>query len=61
MLHDVVNDHWVRVHTSHATMLTMKKSAEWCSISMHACGSVFYGHRGLLGSGCWSSAIKVAL
>ena len=40
MLHDAVNDHWVHVHTNRATMLTVKKSAEWCSISMHACGSV---------------------
>ena len=40
MLHDVVYDHWVHVHTNHGTMLTMKKRAEWCSISVHACGSV---------------------
>ena len=41
MLHNVVNDHWVHVHTNHASnYVDHEKSAEWCSISMHACGSV---------------------
>ena len=63
MLHDVVNDHWVHVHTNHgASHVDHEKVLNGALfLCMHVVLFLFLWSSGLLGSGCWSSAIKGAV